>query len=249
MPLRLRTRPDEVRRRVFGRALRERLRPCRDDTGVTLIELLIAIVLLGVVTAPLANVAVVYLRTSDATVARLAESSDAQLVGAYFGRDVASIGVRDTTSLYDPPLTQSVDDTNSASWPYPCASTGTTPVVRFAWDEYDSTDPSHPVVIRVRVAYVLDNGNTELRRLKCAGSTTSNLLLARDLDPCSPDCKDPKPPAIVTCSSTCTGPVPGCEPPCPPPVPAAVTLTLTIKDSANRGSGYTITFTGQRRQT
>src|SRR4051812_28042629 len=65
--------------------------PNSDEAGATLIELLVAIALLGVITVPLANIAVVYLRSSDATVARLAESSDAQLTNAYFGRDVASI--------------------------------------------------------------------------------------------------------------------------------------------------------------
>jgi prepilin-type N-terminal cleavage/methylation domain-containing protein len=197
----------------------------RADAGFTLIELLVAIVILGIISVPLANVVIGYLRNSDAPAARMSESHDAQISAAYFSRDVASIGVRATASPYA--LTQSVDKTNPGAWSYPCAIVGSTPVVQFAWDDFSSAMP-------VRVAYVVAGGGTELHRLACSGSATptSNVVLAHDLDPANPP--------IISCSPTCTA---------PPAVPATVTLALTIKDTRNRGLAYTISLSGQRRQT
>ncbi|HEY3260018.1 MAG TPA: prepilin-type N-terminal cleavage/methylation domain-containing protein [Pseudonocardiaceae bacterium] len=199
-----------------------------DEHGFTLIELIVAVAIITVITAPIGGVLVIYLRTSDATAARMTESNDAQLTAGYFARDVASVGVRQSASPYA--LRQSVDTSNSAAWPYPCAAAGTTPVVRFAWDDYPGGPGS---ATQLRVAYVLAGGGTKLRRLACAGSATpvSDVTVARDLDAATAP--------TVTCSTTCTAGA----------VPATVSLTLTIKDQRNRETAYSITLTGQRRQT
>jgi prepilin-type N-terminal cleavage/methylation domain-containing protein len=66
----------------------------RPDDGVSLIELLVAIVLLGVIAVPLGNAVISFFRNTNATTNRLAESHDSQISSAYFAQDVQSIGVR-----------------------------------------------------------------------------------------------------------------------------------------------------------
>jgi len=78
----------------------------RADDGFTLVELVLAILIIGVITVPLSNAVIAYLHNADATTARLLESHDAQIASAYWAQDVASIGIRNTTSPYA--LNQSV---------------------------------------------------------------------------------------------------------------------------------------------
>ena len=66
----------------------------RGDAGFTLVELVVAIVLLGIIAVPLGSALLSFFRNTNATSDRLAESHDAQISSAYFGQDVQSIGVR-----------------------------------------------------------------------------------------------------------------------------------------------------------
>lgn len=196
----------------------------RDD-GFTLIELLAAITILAVITVPLANVVLGYLRTSGQTVAQLAESSDAQLAAAYFARDVASIGVRAASSPFA--FQPSIDTTGSAAWPYPCSAAGTTPLLRLAWDDYPG---GAGTATQVRVAYVVSTDRTELSRLICSTSAVprSTVVLARSLDPATA--------AVVSCSPACSG------------APDTVTMRLTLEAATSTTGPYLVTLTGQRRQ-
>src|SRR5947209_1146463 len=65
------------------------------DAGVTLIELMIAVVILAVITVPLGNVVIGFLKNTDATSDRLVLSHEAQVSTAYFAFDVSSVGLRD----------------------------------------------------------------------------------------------------------------------------------------------------------
>jgi len=202
------------------------------DDGFTLVELIIAIIIIGVITVPLGDVVIGFLRSSDATTARLLESHDVQIASAYWAQDVASIGTRSTTNPY--PLNQSVE-TGVAynSGLYPCGA-ATTPdaIARLAWDDFSGAGAS----TIVRVAYIVvqtASGPTELHRLRCQGSpvVVSDVTIAHDLDPLTP-------PALA-CSTTCTA---------APTVPGALTLTLTLKNPGNRDEAYVVPLTGQRRQ-
>lgn len=199
----------------------------RRDGGFTLVELLVAVVIIGIISLPLGNVLVSYFRNTDATTARLNESHDAQIAAAYWAQDVAGMGTRSTTTPYD--FVQSIDNPT-----YTCAPGVGTPIVRFISDDY----PSGPgTATQVRVAYVVEtvSGQTQLHRIRCVGSSvpTSDAVLAHDLNPATPP--------SVTCSTTCTA---------SPAIPSTVSLTLSIKDPKDTNStAYTVVLNGQRRQT
>ena len=213
-----------------------------DDAGFTLVELLLSIVILGIIAAPLANTVLTYFKTTDVTMARMSESHDAQIAAAYFAQDVQAVGVRDysdTTSAFFP-LLQSVETAVGATaGTYPCGPSGTPDaVVRLAWDDFGSG--ASPVVTRTRVAYVVEGD--ELHRVRCDGPTgvISDVVIAHDLVASTPP--------VVSCATqagaatSCTGSGTG--------VPASVSLALRIHDPKSpAGSTYTVTVTGQRRQT
>jgi prepilin-type N-terminal cleavage/methylation domain-containing protein len=204
-------------------------RPSRGDGGFTLVELIVAILIIGVITVPLGNVVVGYLRNMDATTARLMESHDIQIASAYWAQDVASLGTRSPTSPYL--LNQSVWE--GASSLYSCSTAGTV-IVSLAWDDFSGPGAAATVV---QVAYVAratpgKTELTELHRLRCNGSSTvvSDVTLSHDLDP------DALP--TLSCSTTCTSASP----------PTTLTLTLALTDLKHLYGAYSVTLVGQRRQ-
>lgn len=121
----------------------------RGDEGFTLVELLVAIVLLGIVAGAITSALIVGLRTTDGTNERLTESHNAQMASTFFAHDVASAG---HVSLTDT-----------------ACSGGATVVVRFAWSEY--TTAAGTAVPKV-ASYVVEQdaaGKRLVRRL-CEGA-------------------------------------------------------------------------------
>lgn len=203
------------------------------DHGVTLIELLVTIVILGIIAVPLGNAMIGFYTHTDDTTERLNESHDVQITAAYFAQDVQSTGTRDW-SAYPYPLRQSVEqDVAPEAGLYPCGTAGgPAAVVRLAWDEPQSAS-GVPVVMRVAYVVEVTGAKRQLRRVTCAGSAvpTSDLVVAHNLDPAAP---------VVSCPAACTA---------APAVPQIVTLTLYIKDAASTGPALTVVLSGQRRQT
>jgi prepilin-type N-terminal cleavage/methylation domain-containing protein len=200
----------------------------RDDRGLTLVELIVAIAILGIIVVPLGAAAIGFLRHSDGVGRRMAESHDVQIAAAYFARDVQSVGIRDWTA-HPYPLQQSIELGVAANAGlYPCGAGTEATLVRLAWDDPDTA----PQV--TRVAYVVSTVGTErrLRRLLCVGSATpiSDIVLAHHVDG-TPS---------VACSTSCTA---------APAVPRSVTMTLSVRDPAGGGSPLTVILSGQRRQT
>jgi len=209
----------------------------RSDAGFTLIELLIVIVLLGVITVPLAAVVVAFSRNSAATADRLAVSHDAQVAGAYLARDVAGVGLRDYTAASAPsaslPFKPSIEPGAAYNVGGRTCGTSATPTaaVRFLADDWDTS--TSPATLRTDiVAYYLAaglGGRLALHRMKCAGSATpiADATIAHNVDPGS---------LAVSCSSACAAAT----------LPQSVTLAFTV--STPRVPATTVTLTGQRRQ-
>ncbi|WP_344610871.1 prepilin-type N-terminal cleavage/methylation domain-containing protein [Dactylosporangium salmoneum] len=200
----------------------------RDERGLTLVEVLVAIVILGIIIVPLGNALIGFIRNTDDTTRRLSESHDAQIMVAYFAQDVQSVGVRDWTADGFP-LKQSIfPDVAYNGSPYPCGAADTPKaVVRFAWDDLGTAYVN-------RVSYVVRTVGAErqLHRIMCTKSSTSDTVLAHNVD------GDP----VLSCS----GPTGDCS--TAPAVPQRVTLKVTIKASGGQ-QPLTVTLDGQRRQT
>lgn len=231
-----------IRRR--GESFRGAFEPRRDEHGFTLVELMVAVVIIGIITAPLANVVIGYLRNADATTARLSENHDAQISAAYFAADVTSLGVRSTTYTNDPsapyPLTQSVEENAPATGGlFPCGTAATpNAVIRFGWDDYASGAGAPPT--RIRVAYVVQSdssGQQQLHRLACTGSATvtSDLVMVHNLVSATASCDSASAPTACSGSGSAT--------------PLVVNLAFVVHDpQSTDASNYQFVLTGQRRQ-
>ena len=204
-----------------------------DDRGVTLTEMLVTVVILGVIMLPLGNALIGFIRNTDDTTRRLSESHDIQLAAAYFAQDVQSVGARDW-SAFPYPLRQSIEPNAAAAGGlYPCGTPGTpVAVVRLAWDDPQSASAS-PEVVRVSYVVMTDGGRRRLHRITCVGSATpvSDLVVAHNVDTVDP---------VLSCSSPCTA---------APAVPQSVTLTLAIRNPESPGPAVSVALTGARRQT
>jgi prepilin-type N-terminal cleavage/methylation domain-containing protein len=196
----------------------------RDDRGLTLIEVLVAVTILSIIIVPLSDAMIGFVRNTDATTRRMIETHDLQIATAYFAQDIQSLGVRDWSSPTFA-LQQSIDNPS-----YPCTGAGTS-VISLAWDDLASVSAPPTVV---RVSYVVRDvgGEHQLRRLLCRGSATveSDIVVVHNLVG--------SPARACTSPTTCTS----------ASVPQRVTLTVTVKHPANTTS-ITLTLTGQRRQT
>jgi prepilin-type N-terminal cleavage/methylation domain-containing protein len=201
----------------------------RGDGGFTLVELLITIVILGVIAVPLSQVVLSYFVSTATTTARLTESHDEQIAAAYWQQDVASIGVR---AAYDP-SSQTFALQQSVNRAFPCAlPSPSSAVVTLAWNAYDSSGTA----TLVSVAYVTQATATQLVRVQCTGSTVdSTAVLTHDL------AAQP----TVTCTG---GGVTSCAD-ATGKVPTSISMALSVSDPSGKGQPYTVTLTGQRRQT
>jgi prepilin-type N-terminal cleavage/methylation domain-containing protein len=206
------------------------------DAGFTLIELLIVVAILGVIAIPLSNMMIAYLRNSDAASARMVLSHDAQISAAYVARDVASVGLRDLSAAPGPGGTIAFKDSIQLDAAFDagglvCGTSATpTALIRLLGDYWDtSTSPATPGT-RIAAYYLAPKGAvSELHRLLCVGTTSTDVVVAHNVDPAT---------VTVTCSgpTTCDG----------TPVPQAVTVAFTVTMPA--ADPYPITLTGHRRQ-
>jgi prepilin-type N-terminal cleavage/methylation domain-containing protein len=210
-------------------------RVCSDDSGFTLVELIITIVIMGVITIPLGNLVISYFANTTATQARLAGSHDAQIAAAYFAQDVASMGSH-------------VSGTSSGLWVTPfggapaCGNVaGAIRVLVLASDDYSSVSGpfdgtvAPPVV--TYLAYVATPAGAlyQLHRIRCAGAVATggvDTTVMHNLAavPVTPQCD------AMTCSSATT-------------YPSLVTINTVIADVSSTGSTYPVTLSGRRRQT
>jgi prepilin-type N-terminal cleavage/methylation domain-containing protein len=211
----------------------------RSDDGFTLIELVIAVAILGIVLVALTGMVFQYMRNVGETTSRMNESSDQQFVSAYWQQDVSSLGLRAKPVSGNVPSAQSVWLGSSPN----CAVSGT-PVVSFSWRDFKGVSASDPTlawtdaVLNTAAYYTTaSGGQTSLYRKRC-GDTNTDILLARYLT------GDP----TVTCADG-AGAATSCDGSAP--FPASVSIEITVRDleaKVHDSTGYTTKLTAQRRQ-
>jgi prepilin-type N-terminal cleavage/methylation domain-containing protein len=142
-----------MRRRQYG-----------GEAGFTLVELLVAIVILGIIAVPLGASAFLGLRTADETSNRFASSNDAQLLSIWLPPDVQSAG------------NQSGDVVTSGN----TECSGVTNVLRLRWRETQGTTNTY--VAAYAVSLNANTGVYELKRYFCVNSGASTThVVARNL--------------------------------------------------------------------
>ena len=170
------------------------------EEGFTLIELIVAVAVLGVIIGAIAASLVVSLQTTDVTTDRLNESNDAQMAAVYYVQDVASATDVDVTDEHA------------------CAA-GNEVVVQFSWTEQslngagDIVDVAKVASYEYQAPLGADGGR--LVRLHCTDAgAPSSVVIAQSLAS--------KP--ILTCD----GAGPGvCDLSDPDDVPRMVQLTVS----------------------
>lgn len=214
-------------------------RPGAADDGFTLIELIMAIIVMGFITLPLANFVLAYFDNYATTENRISDSHDIQIATAYFSQDVANTGLYAST----PPF-NALQSIWTSSFPagYCGQSLGGTPTLVLGW--YASTTaPAGGTTMQggstptASVTYIVEGAT--LHRLYCTasgGSTpASDATVVHNLVSAVPTC--------LTAGGASTA----CDVAPPPP---AIRLTLTIATSTTDSAAPTqpVTIDGQRRQ-
>jgi prepilin-type N-terminal cleavage/methylation domain-containing protein len=202
----------------------------RNESGFTLIEVIITVAIMAIITVPMANFLLQYFSTYADTQTRLSDSHDTQIAAAYFSQDVANTGLRD--AAFNP--TQSVWTPTSG---YPATYCGKgigTTVVLMSWDDWTvagGTGANAPD----SVAYIATAGT--LVRVSCAGGTavTTRTTMVHNL--AYPDSGNATPITCPTTASACSAATP----------PASIKLQLSIKGPKDTSISR-VTLVGQRRQ-
>lgn len=116
------------------------------DEGLTLIELLVAVVILGIIVTVMSQAIILGLKTTDAMTQKVAESADTSLVTSYFVTDV-----------------QSAQDISTSD-----ATCGGAPVVRSKWTDVGSPSAASDDITYIG-AYLTQtvDGERQLIRVLC----------------------------------------------------------------------------------
>jgi prepilin-type N-terminal cleavage/methylation domain-containing protein len=131
----------------------------RRDSGFTLVELLVAIAILGIIVPTITTAIVLGLKVTSATTAQLAASHNRQLLAGFFTSDVQSaVTIADETSA----------DTTT------CMSAGETLVGRLSWTDVNSAGTSTARVVTYVTATV--SGEKQLIRHACTGAVMSSVV-------------------------------------------------------------------------
>lgn len=203
-----------------------RARTRRTQAGYTLIELIVAITILGAITGAITATFLTANNANADVSERIHESNDAQLTAAFWTADAqAAGGVNPVTGTTDPGL--GVFTTGDGG----CNLGGGALAVGFKWKEWASRDSSTTAdtfVTRV-AAYVYRAGTAELERRTCAdGATTGVVTLAT---------------RVASLPTTSCDPIASC-----PGLPNTVSITVTeTNDPQTAPSPYTFTLSATVR--
>jgi prepilin-type N-terminal cleavage/methylation domain-containing protein len=215
----------------------------RDNRGFTLIEVAIAIVLLGAITAVIVSSFLTSLSSARITAQRARESNDAQLISAFLVRDAQSAGGSD-------PLTGKVDGTigvevttggTNANGTGGCYQPSLDANIAASFRWYDRVPGGANPIARV-ANYYRNPPQHELVRVTCSGSdfqtgnmtTDGSVVMGRN---------------VASATAACL-PATACPPAAGQAPPNFVTLQVTETNSpasAPVGSPYTFTLTAAVR--
>lgn len=148
------------------------MKPQRSESGFTLVEMLIAIVILGIIVVPITGALVVTLRTTDETSNRMVASNDAQLLSFWLPGDIQSTGndtlnanVLDDDTVYPPTVSTE------------CS--GRTNALRLEWVEQGASGSTYDAAYAVVQAA---SGSWQLIRYFCVdGGPATSHVVARNL--------------------------------------------------------------------
>jgi type II secretory pathway pseudopilin PulG len=147
----------------------------RDDDGLSLIEVLIAMVLSAMIIGVVVTALVTSLSVARSTTDLVTDSSDAGLISSFLVRDAQSAGATDPmTAVRDSTLGVSNDP---LATPWADCTPPTSFVLRFGW-----IDRTVPVSLiqpgpRVVVYYTFDLVKTQLTRRICRSGTATDVVL------------------------------------------------------------------------
>jgi type II secretory pathway pseudopilin PulG len=202
----------------------KRTRRRSDETGVTLVELLVAIVVTAVILAALTTAFFVTSHNESSVQERLTKSHDAQLAASYIVADAQNTSGAEV----------SVVDTATCSDPNPPVSGPVTPLARLNWTDVSSAGPSVPKTAN----YVLtpnpapQTGNTIMRRYCEGGVLKSDQIVGHSVAS-----------ATAACSSAA-----GVAGPCPSTGSAQLTVSITETPDQSGGAQYQYSLTGAFRK-
>ncbi len=200
-----------------------RLRPTvrswirRGDRGFTLVEVLIALLLSGMIGGVVVAALITSLNAASSTTDQVNDSTDAGLISSFLIRDAQSAGGIDpATAAGDQSLGVSTDPSDPAG----VACNPAPPVVRFSWiDRTSVTEETRVVVTYASVTDPVDSTKLQLVRRVCsyheAETTNVDVVLGSNMVAAAATCQFS--PAPVPLPPFCTG------------NPATVTLTVTGK--------------------
>ncbi len=189
-----------------------------DQSGFTLVELVITLVLMTLVTGAVSSAFVTAINSSETANQRVRESNDAQIIAAYLTRDAqAAGGTNPSTGTGDPSLGVSLTDDAGCTNP-----TGVL-VIRFRW-----LDRSAPTTSTTRVAdYYYDSSAKQLVRRTCHDGALE---------------------AVLTLGSWVASATASCSPADCTALPTAVSLQLTATNTpVNSATPYSYTLTASVR--
>jgi large repetitive protein len=182
----------------------------RTESGLTLIELVISIVLLSLLAGALSTVFVTSLNLSKTDKGRVAQSDDAQLISAYLVRDAQAAGGTN-------PSTAALDATLGVSKTDDAGCGGTTGLkLRFKWyDRFVDATGAQQKTAHVANYYLV---GSQLQRTTCVGGALPSVptVLANSVASvsaaCDPACDaaNPLPDTVsLTMTATPNPPAPG----------------------------------------
>jgi Tfp pilus assembly protein PilV len=202
-------------------------RTARSESGLTLVELLISIVILSMITGAISAAFVTALNSARPTAQRARESSDAQLIASYLARDAQSAGgTNPSFGTADPTLGVSVPATAPD-----CVSTPGQLVVRFAWQDRAALATVHSHVAN----YFFDSADNRLVRKACVDGAQESLLELTNVA------------SVADAVCVTNGAAADCPAAPASTLPDLVQLTITATHDPTNPTPYTYTLTGSTR--